>query len=278
MKGLNWCTDEENLLQIPWRHGSSRSWKDDDVQLFSAWAKHSGKSSYLKNGNVKPNRLKANFRCAINSQVDIKEERSMRVARGPDACKVYRFLTQQPRRSEIKRRRTSSGDSDLENCQAARPLRSNCSFAKNDSCDLSRQSVDHEEEVVSEEHSYSSALSQESHATEDTRIPTIVAQMSKDECAQLTTTKDTEPDDCSDDSAFSEMSDLSDELVIDEDWIKSENLDEMIQDFDEGALLGTAQQPHVIDDDFDEFQSASGTVLTELFPVDGTRLSIAIMP
>ncbi|ELU16985.1 hypothetical protein CAPTEDRAFT_87294, partial [Capitella teleta] len=109
IKGLVWKDKDENLLQIPWRHGSSRSWQGDDVKLFEAWAQHSGKSSYLKRGELKPNRLKANFRCAINSQVDIKEEKSYRVAKGEDACKVYRFLAEKPRRSEVrKRRRTAS--------------------------------------------------------------------------------------------------------------------------------------------------------------------------
>ena len=49
-----------------------------------------------------PKRWKANFRCALNSLPDVKEEKNMSQRKGQDAFKVYRFLPAKTRRSEIR--------------------------------------------------------------------------------------------------------------------------------------------------------------------------------
>lgn len=275
--GVEWVDEDQTLLKIPWMHGSSRKWEETECQLFAAWAKHSGKSNYLKKNEFKPNRLKANFRCAINSQVDIKEEKGQRISRGADACKVFRFLKRKLRRSEIKRRRTISGD--VARTQHTRPrpvVKARSLPAPSPPILYEELDVDHEEEVETGQHSYSVL-----QKVDYDHIPTTVSQI-EDEELRLSRSPISI---LSDDSAFSEIS--SEDHVPDDSldpWIKSEDLEtEVLTYFDEKALLAstaTETAETVREGYYDEdyvLPDEEENLLTELIPVPSTNYSIAIL-
>ena len=40
---LQWINKQQGLLQLPWKHGSSKDWDEEmDAKLFVDWAKHTG--------------------------------------------------------------------------------------------------------------------------------------------------------------------------------------------------------------------------------------------
>lgn len=44
--GLYWLEKKKLIFRIPWKHGSSQNWTEDDAELFVEWAKHTGKFSF----------------------------------------------------------------------------------------------------------------------------------------------------------------------------------------------------------------------------------------
>ena len=57
---------------------------------------------YNENLNEDPKKWKANFRCAMNSLQDVKEDKQMSKKRGEKAYKVYKFLEEKPKKSQMK--------------------------------------------------------------------------------------------------------------------------------------------------------------------------------
>ncbi|XP_043911709.1 interferon regulatory factor 2-like [Protopterus annectens] len=102
--GLMWINKDENIFQIPWKHAARHGWDMiKDASLFREWAIHTGK---FKPGVDKPDpkTWKANFRCALNSLPDIKEQPKLSIRRGTNAFRVYKMLYME--RKPKKRRGT----------------------------------------------------------------------------------------------------------------------------------------------------------------------------
>jgi interferon regulatory factor 2 len=91
--GLEWFDAEKTLIKIPWIHGSTAVWtRDRHCRLFEKWAVYTGKYIPARD-KPNPRRWKANFRCALNSLPDVKEERELGSQNGEHGFKVYRFTS-----------------------------------------------------------------------------------------------------------------------------------------------------------------------------------------
>ena len=90
IQGVEWIDRLRGLFKIPWVHGSRQNWCITDAEIFSQWAKYSGK---YREGHDKPDPIKwkTNFRCTLNALPDFKEVRGQSCPRGPRGYKIYRM-------------------------------------------------------------------------------------------------------------------------------------------------------------------------------------------
>lgn len=92
--GLYWLEKKKLIFRIPWKHGSSQNWTEDDAELFVEWAKHTGRyypDTDKGKGKLNTKRFKATFRCALNSLPDCQELSKLNNKAGSNAFKVYQF-------------------------------------------------------------------------------------------------------------------------------------------------------------------------------------------
>ncbi|XP_064601872.1 interferon regulatory factor 1-like isoform X2 [Liolophura sinensis] len=117
--GLKWRDKERKVFVIPWKHASGRTWKQiEDPLLFKLYAVHTGK--FKEGQEPDPKKWKANFRCALNSLLDVEELKEETHKKGEGAKRVYRFVddcsSTSKRKSDIeygsqrKRARCDSSD------------------------------------------------------------------------------------------------------------------------------------------------------------------------
>ncbi|KAL3876855.1 hypothetical protein ACJMK2_034639 [Sinanodonta woodiana] len=115
---LSWYDKNKRLFRINWRHGSRHGWSIKDVELYKRWAIHTGR--YDEN-NQDTKRWKANFRCALNSLSDVKEQKDSGVKKGANAFKVYKFIDQaKDSRASRKRCKRVASDDEIE-CKMLKP-------------------------------------------------------------------------------------------------------------------------------------------------------------
>ncbi|XP_061926143.1 interferon regulatory factor 1b [Entelurus aequoreus] len=106
--GLTWLDKEKTMFSIPWKHAARHGWDlDKDACLFKEWAIHTGK--YKEDGSRDAKTWKANFRCAMNSLLDIQEVKDRSIHKGQSATRVFRMLPvakkQREKRSRVKSRK-----------------------------------------------------------------------------------------------------------------------------------------------------------------------------
>ncbi|KAM4544734.1 interferon regulatory factor 1b [Odontesthes bonariensis] len=114
ISGLTWIDKEKTMFSIPWKHAARHGWElNKDACLFKEWAIHTGK--YVEGQNCDPKTWKANFRCAMNSLVDIEEVKHRSINKGHQAMRVFRMLPAAPKcrekrskAKEIKQRKKST--------------------------------------------------------------------------------------------------------------------------------------------------------------------------
>ncbi|KAH3860773.1 interferon regulatory factor 1-like [Dreissena polymorpha] len=88
---LAWYKKRENLFRIMWKHAAGQTFNATcDASLFQRWAEHTGK--FVQGDKPDAKKWKANFRCALHSLPDVEEDRDLRVKRGNNAFRVYKFL------------------------------------------------------------------------------------------------------------------------------------------------------------------------------------------
>ncbi|XP_061835557.1 interferon regulatory factor 2 isoform X2 [Nerophis lumbriciformis] len=91
--GLKWVNKEKRIFQIPWMHAARHGWDlEKDAPLFMRWAIHTGKYQPGKD-RQDPKTWKANFRCAMNSLLDIVEVKDKSNKKGTNAFRVYKMLS-----------------------------------------------------------------------------------------------------------------------------------------------------------------------------------------
>lgn len=99
-----WMNKRDKLFRMAWKHAAGQNWdRGQDCNLFELWARHTGK--YYDGDKPDHKRWKANFRCALNSLLDVEELKERGVRRGNNAFKVYRFLEEKrlkPLKTEMK--------------------------------------------------------------------------------------------------------------------------------------------------------------------------------
>ena len=87
-----WKDRARRTAIIRWPHKSRGTWSlEKDANLFKMWAITSGK--YRANVDVpNPKSWKCNFRMNLNICKNIVELKQERVPKGPNACRVFKFL------------------------------------------------------------------------------------------------------------------------------------------------------------------------------------------
>ncbi|XP_072230695.1 interferon regulatory factor 1b isoform X3 [Leuresthes tenuis] len=114
ISGLTWVDKEKTMFSIPWKHAARHGWElNKDACLFKEWAIHTGK--YVEGQTCDPKTWKANFRCAMNSLVDIEEVKHRSINKGHQAMRVFKMLPAAPKcrekrsnAKEIKQRKKQS--------------------------------------------------------------------------------------------------------------------------------------------------------------------------
>ncbi|XP_072230694.1 interferon regulatory factor 1b isoform X2 [Leuresthes tenuis] len=114
ISGLTWVDKEKTMFSIPWKHAARHGWElNKDACLFKEWAIHTGK--YVEGQTCDPKTWKANFRCAMNSLVDIEEVKHRSINKGHQAMRVFKMLPAAPKcrekrsnAKEIKQRKKST--------------------------------------------------------------------------------------------------------------------------------------------------------------------------
>ncbi|KAK3579482.1 hypothetical protein CHS0354_028300 [Potamilus streckersoni] len=131
---LSWLDKNKQEFRINWRHGSRHGWSMKDVELYKRWAIHTGR---FDENNQDTKRWKANFRCALNSLSDVKEQKDSGVKKGANAFKVYKFtdLAKYSRASR-KRCKHAASDDETESKKLKPSSQSSEDIAFNPGCSL----------------------------------------------------------------------------------------------------------------------------------------------
>lgn len=110
---ISWINKREKTFKMAWKHAAGQNWdRGQDCNLFEMWARHTGK--YYDGDKPDHKRWKANFRCALNSLLDVEELKNWGVKRGNNAYKVYRFLDEKRERKTPKVIKEESMDDEEE--------------------------------------------------------------------------------------------------------------------------------------------------------------------
>ncbi|KAL8568862.1 hypothetical protein ACOMHN_009682 [Nucella lapillus] len=100
-KKLRWEV-EGKIFLVRWPHAARQGFsKDDDAELYRAYAEHTGLHRAGEQGDHK--RWKANFRCALRSVPNVREIRTKDGRKGPQAARRYEILDT----PEVRNRKTS---------------------------------------------------------------------------------------------------------------------------------------------------------------------------